>query len=100
MNTRRNQWEIPRTPQNTNLENGSGLGYSLGLGRKTFIDELIAKVYSSTGAQYIGPSSMRRILVSPRLKASVSTVDISIGAATPSSVPVEGTPGDRVLLWD
>ena len=52
MNTRRNQWEIPRTPQNTNLENGSGLGYSLGLGRKTFIDELIAKVYSSTGAQY------------------------------------------------
>ena len=100
MNTRRNQWEIPRTPQNTNLENGSGLGYSLGLGRKTFIDELIAKVYSSTGAQYRGPSSMRRSLVSPRLKASVSTVDISIGAATPSSVPVEGTPGDRVLLWD
>ena len=56
MNTRRTQWEIPRTPQNTNLEGGRGHGYSLVLGRKTFIDELFTRVDSSTRASYQGTS--------------------------------------------
>ena len=75
MNTRRTQRDIPITPQNTNLEDGRGSGYSPGLWKKTFFDELVARVNSSTGARNQGPSSVRRNHVSPRLEASVSTVE-------------------------
>ena len=56
MNMRRNQWDNPITPQNTNLAGGRGRGYSLVLGRKTFIDELFTRVDYSTRARYQGPS--------------------------------------------
>ena len=55
MNTRRTQWDNPRTPQNTNLAGGRGHGYSPWLGRKTFIDELISMVNSYTRARNQGP---------------------------------------------
>ena len=71
MNTRRTQWDIPRTPQNTNLKGGIGCGCSPGLGRNTFVDELNSRFNYSTGARNQGPSSVRRIHVSPRLEASV-----------------------------
>ena len=51
MNMRRAQRDIPRTPQNTNLAGGKGRGYIPGLGRKTFIDDLVSKDNSSTGAR-------------------------------------------------
>ena len=89
MNTRITQWDIPRTPQNTNLEGGRGRGCSPSLGRKTFINELISRSNSSIGAQNQGPSSLRRCLVSPRMETSVSMVETTIGDVTPSSVPVE-----------
>ena len=38
---------------------------------------------------------MRSSPISPRSEASVSTVERTIGVATPYGVPVEGTPGDR-----
>ena len=92
MNMRRTQWGIPITPQNTNLEGGIGRGCSPGLGRKTFIDELVSRVNYSTGARNQGTSSMKRIHVSPRMEASVSTVERTVGAVTPYGVPMEETP--------
>ena len=50
MNTRRTQRDIPKTPQNTNLAGGKGRGCSLGFGINTFVDELVFRVNSSTGA--------------------------------------------------
>ena len=87
MNTRRTQWDIARAPQNTNLAGGRGHGCILCLGRRTFIADLVSRANSSTGAQNKGPSSIRRSLASPRLEASVSMVEIIVGAATPSGVP-------------
>ena len=77
------------------MEGGRGRGFSPGLGRKTFLDELIAMVNYSTGDQNQGPSFVIRSLVSPRMEASVSTVKRSVGAVTPSGVLVEGNPRDR-----
>ena len=95
MNKRRTQRDIPRTLQNTNLAGGRGRGCSPCLGIKTFNDELVSMVNYSIGAQNQGPSSMRRSPVSPRLEASLSTVERTMRAATPSSIRVEGTLGDR-----
>ena len=95
---RRTQREIPIIPQNTNLACGRGRGYTPCLGRNTFVDELIARVDSSTGARYRGPSSMRRILVSPRLEASVSTMEISVRPVILFGVLVEGTLGDKGIF--
>ena len=94
MNTRRTQWDIPRTPQNTNLASGRGCGYIPSLGRNKFVDELISRVNYSTRARNQGPSLVRRIPISPRMEASI-TMEILVGAATPFGVPLDGTPGDR-----
>ena len=74
MNTRRVQRDIPttpRTPQNTNIAGGRGRGQNLALGRRTFIDDLVARTNSSTGACHQG-SSVRRSPITPRVEASVS----------------------------
>ena len=92
MNTRGTQWDIPKTPQNTNLERGRSHGCIPGSRINTFIDELVSMVNSSTGAQNQGPSSVRRSPDSPRMEASVSTVERTVGAVTPYGVPMEETP--------
>ena len=52
----KNSMGYPITPQNTNLAGGRVRGYSLVLGRKTFIDELFTRVDYSTRPRYQGPS--------------------------------------------
>ena len=92
MNTRRTQRETPRS---TKFFDGRGHGYNPGLGRQTFIDELIARIDSSTGAIYHRPSSVRRIPIPPRLESLVLTVERPVGVTTPSGGPMERTLGDR-----
>ena len=98
MNTRIVQHDIPRlprTPHNTNFAGGRGDGSSPTLGTRTLIDDLVSRDNSSMEACHQGPSSIRRIPVTPRLEASVSTVEKTVGATTPFGVPVEENPGDR-----
>ena len=95
MNTRRTQQDIPRTPKNTNLAGGRGCGSIPALGRRTFIDELVTRSNSSIGSSDQELSSVRRIPISPRVEASVSKVEKTVGSATPSTVPVEGILGYR-----
>ena len=55
MNTRRVHRDIPktpRTPQNTNIAGGRGHGQNPGLGRRKFIDDLVSRTNSSTGAHH------------------------------------------------
>ena len=55
MNTRRVQHDIPinpRTPQNTDIAGGRGRGRNPTLGRRTFIDDLVDRTNSSTGARH------------------------------------------------
>ena len=95
MNMRRNQQDIPRSPQNTNLAGGRGHGCRPRLGRRTFIDYLVSMDHSSTGARNQGPSSIRRSHVSPRMEASLSMVEKTIGATTQYSVTMDEILGDR-----
>ena len=95
MNTRGTQWDNPITPRDTNLAGGRGRGSNPALRRRKFIDDLVARDNSSTEARNQGPSSVKRSLVTPRLEASVSTVEKTIGSATVSGVPEEGIPRDK-----
>ena len=91
MNMRRVQRDIPitpRTPQNTNIVGGRGHGRNPTLGRRTFIDDLVARANSSIGSWHQG-SSMKRSPITPWVEASVSTVENTGGAMTPSSVSTE-----------
>ena len=56
------------------------------MGRRTFIDNLVGRANSSTGAQHQGSSSIRRGPVTPRLGASVSKVENTREVATPFGV--------------
>ena len=58
------------------------------MGRRTFIDDLVARTNSSTGARHQG-SSIRRSPIIPRVEASASTVENTGEATTPSGVPTE-----------
>ena len=91
MNTRRVQRDIPktpRTPQNTNIVGGRGRGRNTTLGRRTFIDNLVSRTNSSTISRHQG-SSIRRSPINPRVEASVSIVENTGKAVTPSGVPAE-----------
>ena len=91
MNTRRVQREIPitpRTPKNSNIASGQSHGRNLELARRKFIDDLVCRTNSSTGARYQG-SSFKRSPISPRVEASVSTVENTRGSVTPSGLPVK-----------
>ena len=77
------------------MASGRGHGCSLGLARKEFLDELVSRVNYSTGVRNQGPSYVRRIPLSLRMEASISTVERTVGFATPSGIPVEGNIGDR-----
>ena len=99
MNTRRVQRDIPktpRTPQNTNFAGGRGRGGSPTLGRRTFIDDLVDRANSSTKAWNWGSSSVRRGPVTPRLGASVSTVENTREVVTPSGVTADRDRGNDV----
>ena len=55
MNTRRVKRDhitTPKTPQNTNSAGGQGRGRGPQLGKRTFIDDLVHKIDSSTRARY------------------------------------------------
>ena len=91
MNTRRVKHDDltnPKTPQNTNAAGGRGCGRSLGLGRRTFIDDLVDRTNSSTEAHY-QETPIRRSPANPGVSASSSTMDNTQGAATPSDTPAE-----------
>ena len=77
------------------MAGGKGHGCSPFLGRKTFINELVVEVNSSTGARNQGPSFVRRSPVSSRMEASVSNLENTVGDVTPYGVPEEGIPIDR-----
>ena len=79
---------IPRTPHNTNVAGGRGHGWNPTLGRRTFIDDLVDRTNSSAGARY-QETPIIRIPVTPRVAASVSTMENTRGAATPSDIPAE-----------
>ena len=107
MNTRRVQCDHlinPRTPQNTNVAGVRGRGRNTALGRRTFIDDLVDRTNSSTGALH-QETPIRRSPVTPGLAASVSIVENTRGAATPSDIPAEedrvSTAGlaDRDLIY-
>ena len=55
-----------------------------------FIDNLVSRANSSIGALNKGPSSVKRIPITPRMEASVA-MERSIGVVTPYVSPVEGT---------
>ena len=77
MNTRRVQRDHLinlRTPQNTNVVGGRGRGRNPTLGRRTFIDDLVDRTNSSTRARY-QETPIRRIPITPRVAASISTVE-------------------------
>ena len=57
--------------------------------RRTFIEDLVSRANSSTRARHQGPSSIRRILVTTRLEASVSMVEKIREVATTSGVPMD-----------
>ena len=91
MNTRRVQRDIPinpRTPHNTNIAGGRGHGQNPSLGRRTFINDLVDRTNSSTGTRH-QESPIRRSLVTPGVAASVSIVENTGEAATPSSIHME-----------
>ena len=95
MNTRRVQHDhliYPRTPQNTNVAGGRGYGRGPKLGIRTFIDDLVDRMNSSTRARY-QETPIRRSLVTLGVAASVSIVENTQGATTPSDIP---TKEDRV----
>ena len=88
MNTRRDHLINPRTPQNTNVAGGRGRGQGLELGRRTFIDDLVDRTNSSTGAHY-QETPIRRSPSNPGVAASGSTVENTRGAKTSSDTPTE-----------
>ena len=54
MNTRRvqrDQFQTPKTPQDTNSAGGLGRGRGVPLGRRTLIDDLVERTNSSTKAR-------------------------------------------------
>ena len=90
MNTRRvkrDQFPTPKTPQDTNSAGGSGRGRGAPLGRRTFIDDLVDKTDSSTGAR-LQETPNRRNPADPGALASGSTVENTRAAATSSAIPV------------
>ena len=74
------------------------------MGRRTFIEDLVGRNNFSTKARY-QETPIRRNPVTPGLTASVSTVENTQGAATPSDIPAEedrvSTAGlaDRDLIY-
>ena len=91
MNIRRVQHDHrinPRTPQNSNIAGGRGRGRNPALGRRKFIDDLVDRTNSSTGARY-QETHIRRIPITIGVVASVSTVENTRGATTPSDTPME-----------
>ena len=91
MNTRRLQRDNPATPrtlQNTNIVGGRGRGRNPTLGRRTFIDDLVDRTNSSTGARH-QETPIRRSPVTPGVAASVSIVENTRGVATPLDTPTE-----------
>ena len=74
------------------------------MGRRTFIDDLVDRTNSSTGDRY-QERPIRRSPVTPGVATSVSTVENTRGAATPSDTPAEedkvSTAGsaDRDLIY-
>ena len=82
MNTKIKEHEIPKS---TNFAGGRGHGNNPGLGRETFIDELIAWGDSCTGTLFQRSSLRRGIYILPRLESSVSTVEKLIEVSTHTS---------------
>ena len=78
----------PRTSQNTNVSGGRGRGRNIALGIRTFIDNLVDRTNSSTGAHH-QETPIRRISVTPGVATSVSTVENIGGDATPSDISAE-----------
>ena len=74
------------------------------MGRRKFIDDPVATTNSSIRALHQG-SSVRRIPITPRVEASVSIVENTGGAATPSGVSTEEErvsvvgAGDRDVIY-
>ena len=92
MNTRRVKHDhlpTPKTPQNTNSAGGRGRGRGPQLGRRTFINDLVNRIDSSTRARY-QETLIRRIPTNPGVPVSGSTVENIRAAATPSNTPAEG----------
>ena len=56
------------------------------MGRRTFIDDLVSRANSSTGARHQGPPSIRRSLVTPRVEESTSPVERTGTVVTPFGV--------------
>ena len=91
MNTRRVQRDIPinpKTQQNTNIVGGQGRERNPALGRRESIDNLVDRTNSSTGARH-QETPIRRTPVTPGVAASVSIVENTGGAATPSGILAE-----------
>ena len=77
-------------PKATNPVGGSGRGGGRGLGGATFIDELIAKYDSSTGALFHRSSSGKGTYILPRIESLVSTMGRPIEASNPVVTPNRG----------
>ena len=91
MNTRRvkrNQFPTPKTPQDTNSAGGLGRGRGVPLGRRTFIDDLVDRADSSTGAR-LQETPIRRNPADPGALASGSTVENTRATATSSAIPAD-----------
>ena len=58
------------------------------MGRRTFIDDLVDRINSSTRARH-QETPIRRTPVTPVVATSVSTVENTRGAATPSDIPAK-----------
>ena len=89
MNTRRvkrDQFPTPTTPQATNSAGGSGRGRGVPLGRRTFIDDLVDRTDSSTGAR-LQETPNRRNPADPGVLASGSTVEKTRAAVSSSAIP-------------
>ena len=82
MNTRRQEYEIPKS---TNFAGGRGRVNNPGLGRETFIDELISLGDSSTGALFQRSSSGTGSYILPGIESSVSIVEKIIEVSTHTS---------------
>ena len=91
MNTRRvkrDHLTNPKTPQNTNITDGRGHGRGPELGRRTFIDDLVDRIDSSTRAHY-QEIPIRRMPADPGVSASGSIVENTQVAATSSNTLAE-----------
>ena len=82
MNTKIKEHGIPKS---TNFAGGRGRGNNPGLGRETFINELIAWGDSSTRTLFQRSSSGRGSYILPRLESLVSIIEKIIEVSTHTS---------------